>query len=84
MNETEKRIFQKLIAFYDKWRSTVIETEGQWNALSDDVGLLGKDPDVNGNPLGWNLLTAVLDTINAMYKDGRKPVQQSYLGRDDL
>ena len=84
MNETERSIFQKVIAFYDKWRSEIIETDEQWNAFADDVGLLGKDPDINGHPLGWHLLTAVLDTFNALYKNGMKPVPEGYFGRDDL
>lgn len=84
MNEAETRIFQKIFSFYEKWRNTVIETDEQWNRFADEVGLLGKDPDVNGSPLGWNLLTAVLDTFNTLYKNGMKPMPAGYFGRDDL
>ena len=84
MSENERRIFRLVFEFYEKWRGTVIETEEQWHQLSDEVGLLGKDPDVNGCPLGWNLLTAVLDTLSALYKGGMKPMPDGYLGRDDL
>ena len=84
MNETESGIFRKIIAFYDKWRNEIIETDEQWNRFADDVGILGRDPEINGNPLGWNLVTAVLETFNTLYNGGMKPLPANYFGRDDM
>ena len=84
MNETEAGIFRKIVAFYDKWRNNIIETDEQWKQFSDDVGMLGRDPDINGTRLGWHLLEAVLDTFNDLYRNGMKPMPANYFGRDDI
>ena len=84
MNETEAGIFRKIIAFYDKWRNEIIETDEQWKQFSDEVGKIGRDPEMGGTKLGWHLLEAVLDTFNDLYRNGMKPMPANYFGRDDI
>ena len=84
MNEKEKQSFRLVFEFLEKWRGTVIETEEQWAQLADDTGKLGRDLDIDHNPLGWHLMYGMLETFNDLYKDGRKPVPSGYFGRDDL
>lgn len=82
MNDKEKEAFRRVFDFYDKWRSVVIETEEQWTELAEDVGKLGAEFD--GNPLGLNLMTGALDTLNGLYRQGMKPMPAGYFGRDDM
>lgn len=84
MNENEEKAFKAAYGFYAKWRETVIETDEQWQELADDVGRFAVEIDVDNNPLAGHLLTAVLDTLNDLYKDGMKPMPAGYFGRDDL
>ena len=84
MNENEEKAFKKAYEFYEHWRETVIETDEQWQQLADDVGMFSKAMDVDNNPLAFRLLTAVLDTLNDLYKGGMKPMPADYFGRDDL
>ena len=84
MNENEKRSFQLVFGFYEKWRGTVIEKQEQWAQFSEDVCQLGADLDIDHNPLGWHLINAALDTFNDLYSGGMKPMPENYLGRDDI
>ena len=84
MNDNEKRAFRLVFEFYDRWRETVIETEEQWLAFAEDYRKTGLAMDFEHNPLGRNLLTAAVDTIDELYKGGRKPMPANYFGRDDL
>lgn len=84
MNEKEEVAFRIIITFYAKWRETIIETDAQWTELSEDVGKLGRELDIDHNPLGWHLMNAVLDTFNDLYSNGMKPMPANYFGRDDL
>ena len=82
MNENEENAFRAVYEFYKKWRETIIETQEQWDRFADDVGKTITAMDVN--PLGFRLMTAVLDHINDLYRDGMKPMPAGYFGRDDL
>lgn len=82
MNDNEEKAFQTVYRFYRKWREQVIETDEQWQELATDVGEIGAESD--SCPLLFNLLTAALDSLNELYKDGRKPMPAGYFGRDDL
>ena len=84
MNENEEMAFRKAYEFYQKWRETVIETDEQWKQLADDVGIFAVALDVDHNPLAGHLLTAILDTLNDLYRGGMKPMPAGYFGRDDL
>lgn len=84
MNENEEKAFRAAYGFYSKWRETVIETVAQWDELADDVRKFAVDMDVDHNPLAWHLLTAILDTLNDLYRGGMKPMPAGYFGRDDL
>ena len=84
MNEKEKESFRLAFSFYEKWRSVIIETQEQWDQFAADVGQLGRDLDIDHNPLGWNLMYAVIETVNDLYKDGMKPLPAGYFGRDDM
>lgn len=84
MNEHEEKAFKKAYEFYQYWRETVIETDEQWSQLADDVRMFSMDMDIDHNPLAAHLLTAVLDTLNDLYKNGMKPMPAGYFGRDDL
>ena len=82
MNEQEENAFREAWRFLSKWRETVIETDGQWQQFADEVGeILNGDPE---NGLLWKLMTAVLDHINDLYRNGMKPLPADYFGRDDL
>jgi len=84
MNEKEKQSFRLVFEFLEKWRGTVIETEEQWAQLAEDTGKLGRDLDIDNNPLGWRLMIAALDYINDLYQNGMKPIPAGYFGRDDI
>ena len=84
MNENEEKAFKKAFEFYQYWRETVIETDEQWEQLAKDVSMYVHVMDVDHNPLAARLLTAVLDTLNDLYKGGMKPMPAGYFGRDDL
>ena len=84
MNENEMKAFRMAIKVYSKWRETVIETDEQWRELAADVGLYVAATDVDYNPLAGHLITAILETINDLYKGGMKPMPAGYFGRDDL
>lgn len=84
MNETEEKAFSITRDFYQKWREVIIETDDQWKAFAEDVGRMGRILDIDHNQLGWNLMYAVVETFNHLYKDGKKPLPADYFGRDDL
>lgn len=82
MNDQEERAFKGAYEFYQKWRETVIETEDQWAELARNVGdYLRSFPECI---LARNLITAALDTLNEMYRNGMKPMPAGYFGRDDM
>lgn len=84
MNEKEEQAFRLVYGFYAKWRGTIIETDEQWKQFADDIGQLGRDLDIDNNPLGWRMMYAMVETFNDLYRDGRKPMPAGYFGRDDL
>ena len=84
MNEKEKQSFRLVFEFLEKWRGIVIETEEQYAQLAEDTGKLGRDLDIDHNPLGWHMMVAALETFNDLYKDGKVPVPSGYFGRDDI
>ena len=84
MNELETKAFRLVYNFYAKWRDIMIETQGQWDQFAQDVGQLGRDLDIDYNPLGWHLMEAVLETFNDLYMGGKIPVPAEYFGRDDI
>ena len=84
MNDKEELAFKLSVAFYQKWRETIIETEEQWSELAEDVGKYCVDSDVDNCILAGNLLKALMDTFNELYKDGAKPLPANYSGREDV
>ena len=84
MNELETKAFRLVYNFYAKWRDIMIETQSQWDQFAEDVGQLGRDMDIDHNPLGWHLMEAVLATFNDLYQGGKIPVPSGYFGRDDI
>ena len=84
MNELETKAFRLVYNFYAKWRDIMIETQAQWDQFAEDVGQLGRDLDIDHNQLGFNLMEAVLDYLNFLYQDGKKPMPSGYFGRDDI
>ena len=66
MNEKEKQSFRLVFEFLEKWRGTVIETEEQWAQLAEDTGKLGRDLDIDNNPLGWRLMIVSIVTLSRM------------------
>ena len=84
MNELEMKAFRLVCDFYAKWRDIMIETQAQWDQFAEDVGQLGRDLDIDHNPLGWHLMEAALETFNDLYHGGKIPVPAGYFGRDDI
>ena len=84
MNELEEKAFRLAIAFYSKWRETIMETDEQWAEFAEDVGKYAIDADIDHNPLGARLLVAMTDTFNDLYRNGMKPMPSNYFGRDDM
>lgn len=83
MNELEDRAFKAVHAFYQKWREKVIQSEADWEDLARDVGVFIEN-GFQDCILARNLITAVLDTLNELYADGKTPMPANYFGRDDL
>ena len=81
MSEQEKNDFRVIYNFYDRWRSTIIETDDQWCDFALDIA---KTSEELSRPFGWHLLDAVINTINDLYRNGAKPDAVGYLGRADL
>ena len=84
MNELETKAFRMVYNFYSKWRDIMIETQAQWDQFAEEVGQLGRDLDIDHNPLGWHLMEAALETFNDLYHGGKVPVPAGYFGRDDI
>ena len=84
MDENEQKAFRKAYEFYDYWRNVVIETDEQWKQLADDFRMFSANMDTDHNTLAFHLLEAVLDTLNDLYRNGKKPVTANYFGRDDI
>ena len=84
MTENEEKSIQICIRFYTRWREDVIETDEQWGAFAEDVGRMAADLSAVPCPLGQHLMEAVLDSINDLYKNGMRPVNVGYLGRNDM
>ena len=84
MNELEMKAFRLVYNFYAKWRDIMIETQAQWDQFAEDVGQLGRDLDIDHNPLGWHLMEAALETFNDLYHGGKVPAPAGYFGRDDI
>lgn len=82
MNEKERNAFRMSVEFYTKWRETVIERDEQWQEFAADVGRFAKEADVDNCPLAGHLLTAIVETFNDLYRDGRKPMPAGFFGRD--
>lgn len=82
MNEMEENAFKAAIAFYQKWRETVIETDEQW--LQFAVEWQKVFEPVFDCPIGKHLSFAVSYAFSELYKDGAKPMPAGYFGRDDL
>ena len=84
MNEKEENAFRLAIAFYQKWREVIIETEEQWSQFAVDVGRFITDADCSNCRLAWHLLCGLLDTFNDLYKGGLMPTPANYFGRNDI
>lgn len=84
MFDAEAETWKRAGMFYVKWRSVILETDGQWAAFTEDACRLWEDLDAENNPLGKNLFFSLLDTFNDLYRGGMKPMPANYFGRDDL
>lgn len=84
MNDKEIKSFRLVFDWYQRWRETIIETDEQWAEFAASVGQLNLDLDTDHNVLGGHLMMAVIDTINDLYKDGKKPLPANYFGREDM
>ena len=84
MNENEKKAFAAAFDFYQRWRETIIETDEQWEQLTDDYEQVFRETDADHCQLALRLLYAVMDAIGDLYSGGMKPVPANYFGRDDL
>lgn len=84
MNEKENEAFRLSYGFYEKWRSVIIETDEQWEQFAKELCQLAVDMDSDHCPLAQHLFYAVSDTFSDLYRNGMKPVQANYFGRDDL
>ena len=83
MNENEERAFRTAYEFYSRWRETVIEDD-DWERFGQDVGSTAKAMQEHYSILGVHLLTAVVEAIGDLYKDGMKPIPAGYIGREDI
>ena len=84
MNDKEELAFKLAVAFYQKWRETIIETDEQWEAFAEDIGKYVVDADVDNCRLAHHLLIALTDTFNDLYNGGTKPLPTDYTGRTDI
>ena len=84
MSDMEEKAFRLVYQFYAKWRDTIIETDEQWKQFADGVGTLGRQLDIDHCAVGFFLMEAVLNTFNALYAGGMKPMPADYFGRDNL
>ena len=82
MNEQEETAFRVVYQFLSKYRETILETDEQWLAFAEDVGKTSAENE--GNTLAQLLLSACIEYISFLYKNGMKPVPANYFGRDDV
>lgn len=79
MNELEKESFRLTFEFYLKIRENPIRDQAGWDKFAEEVGDLAEQLKCDDNPLGWNLLIAVLETINTLYAGGKIPMPEGYM-----
>ena len=79
MTENERKSMQICADFYAKWREDTIEGD-KWDDFAKDVGRMAAELEQMPCPIGQRMMEAVLDAINDLYKNGMKPVKQSYFG----
>lgn len=84
MTDNEQKAFRMVFQFCEKWRDTVMETDDQWLAFGKEAGGMSKQFSMEGNTLGFKLLTAALEWFNELYLGDKKPAKAGYFGRDDL
>lgn len=84
MNEKEEMAFRLAVAFYAKFRETILETDEQWDEFAEDIGKYVVEADVDNCRLAHHLLIALTDTFNDLYHGGAKPIPVGYLGRSDI
>lgn len=80
----DAKIFGECYELYEKYRSALIETDEQWMALAVDVKDFAERNDWRNNPLTKRLALSLLDILNDLYRDGKRPVIPDYFGRSDL
>ena len=82
MPEEDGKIFGEAYRIYEKWRSVEIDSPEEWIMITQELqAFVARNP---ANPLALRLATGIMDTLDDLYRNGKKPQICSYTGRSDL
>lgn len=84
MPEEDARIFSDAYELYEKYRYTEMRTDEQWAAFVNEVRSFAERHAWRENKLAERLGLSLIDTLNDLYADGKKPAFPDYFGRSDL
>ena len=82
MPEEDRKIFGEAYELYEKWRSQLIETPEQW--LEVTAGIHDFYARHEGSALALRLAVGIWETLDDLYRNGKRPVMPDYIGRSDL
>lgn len=82
MPEEDGKIFGEAYELYQKWRSVLIDTPEKWLMVTDDIQAFVSRHDESR--LALRLAIGVIDTLDDLYRGGKRPPMADYLGRSDL
>lgn len=83
MPEEEKRIWQEGFMLYEKYRSREMK-EDDWKEFAREIDAWAVRNNWKDSALVKEMGYMLLDVFDAMYRNGCKPKQMDFFGRDDL
>ena len=84
MPDEEGKVISDFLRIYDKYRGHEMVTDEDWINLAKEVTACAELHKWRECPLALHMMNMVMDTMNDLYKDGKKPVIADFIGRGDL
>ena len=82
MPEEDGKIFGEAYTLYEKWRSVLIDKPEQWIQVTNEMQAFVSRHE--NSRLALRLAIGIMDTLDDLYKGGKRPPVADYLGRSDL
>ena len=83
MPEGDSTLFRDAYEVWKKWRGKII-SPWEWEQVYQDICKVANDHDWKNNPLALHLCSALVDTFDDLYRDGKTPVLAGFIDRGDL